>query len=64
MIFLTFHKDFLGNRERETGFEPATPTLARSCSTTELLSHCYFKELPFLIGRQKYCFSIQLQPKT
>src|SRR5206468_7882862 len=22
--------------ERETGFEPATPTLARSCSTTEL----------------------------
>ena len=23
--------------ERETGFEPATPTLARSYSTTELL---------------------------
>src|SRR3989442_13063210 len=22
--------------ERETGFEPATPTLARSCSTTDL----------------------------
>ena len=22
--------------ERETGFEPATPTLARLCSTTEL----------------------------
>src|ERR1700739_1607698 len=25
-----------GVLERETGFEPATPTLARSCSTTEL----------------------------
>ena len=25
--------------ERETGFEPATPTLARSCSTTELFPH-------------------------
>src|SRR5699024_1064602 len=27
--------------ERKTGFEPATPTLARWCSTTELLPH-YF----------------------
>ena len=27
---------FLHFFERETGFEPATPTLARSCSTTEL----------------------------
>ncbi len=25
--------------ERETGVEPAAPTLARSCSTTELLPH-------------------------
>ena len=25
--------------ERKTGFEPATPTLARWCSTPELLSH-------------------------
>lgn len=25
--------------ERETGIEPATPTMARSCSTTELLPH-------------------------
>src|SRR4051812_9283690 len=25
--------------ERKTGFEPATPTLARWCSTTELLPH-------------------------
>src|ERR1051325_3395053 len=28
-----------GNLERETGFEPATSTLARSHSTTELLPH-------------------------
>ena len=27
------------NVERKTGFEPATPTLARWCSTTELLPH-------------------------
>ena len=26
--------------ERKTGFEPATPTLARWYSTTELLPHC------------------------
>ena len=25
--------------ERKTGFEPATPTLARLCSTPELLPH-------------------------
>jgi hypothetical protein len=25
--------------ERETGFEPATPALARQCSTTELFPH-------------------------
>ncbi len=25
--------------ERKTGLEPATPTLARWCSTTELLPH-------------------------
>ena len=27
--------------ERKTGFEPATPTLARWCSTTELLPHIW-----------------------
>ena len=27
--------------KRTTGFEPATPTLARWCSTTELRSHCF-----------------------
>ena len=27
--------------ERTTGLEPATPTLARWCSTTELRSHCF-----------------------
>src|SRR5690625_540538 len=31
----------LGNLERKTGFEPATPTLARWCSTTELLPLVY-----------------------
>jgi hypothetical protein len=29
--------------ERKTGFEPATPTLARWCSTTELLPRTYKK---------------------
>ena len=28
--------------ERETGFEPATPALARQCSTTELLPHAFY----------------------
>ena len=28
--------------ERKTGFEPATPTLARLCSTPELLPQIYF----------------------
>src|SRR5437763_14332245 len=32
---VTSGETFLGN-ERKTGIEPATPTLARSCSTTEL----------------------------
>ena len=32
-------KDLRKNMERETGFEPATSTLARSHSTTELLPH-------------------------
>ena len=33
--------------ERETGFEPATPTLARLCSTTELFPHSgkHFKQI-------------------
>ena len=34
--------------ERKTGFEPATPTMARSCSTTELLpqnSYYYSKHI-------------------
>lgn len=29
--------------ERETGIEPAAPTLARLCSTTELLPRMTFK---------------------
>ncbi len=31
-------KDYM-QMERETGIEPAAPTLARLCSTTELLPH-------------------------
>ena len=31
--------------ERKTGFEPATPTLARSCSTTELFPHFFKRTL-------------------
>ena len=34
--------------ERETGVEPAAPTLARLCSTTELLPHK--KEVLILSG--------------
>ena len=30
---------FRENLERAKGFEPSTPTLARSCSTTELHPH-------------------------
>ena len=30
--------------ERETGFEPATPTLARLCSTTELFPLVDYRE--------------------
>ena len=30
-------------KKRKTGFEPATPTMARWCSTTELLPHYYEK---------------------
>ena len=32
-------RQFCEKRERKTGFEPATPTLARLYSTTELLPH-------------------------
>jgi hypothetical protein len=31
--------DFKENLERAKGLEPSTPTLARSCSTTELHPH-------------------------
>ena len=30
--------------ERETGIEPATPSLARRCSTAEPLAHIYFEK--------------------
>ena len=37
MMNETHHSAFILFRKRETGFEPATSTLARSHSTTELL---------------------------
>src|SRR5436190_1683926 len=37
--------------ERETGFEPATPTLARSCSTTELFPHHRFLRQRHILSR-------------
>ncbi len=45
-------EDFM---ERETGFEPATPTLARSCSTPELLPHVirHDSKLPGTSGRTR-----------
>ncbi len=39
LIYLKKELESLFKMERETGVEPATPTLARSCSTTELLPH-------------------------
>ena len=36
---LGYAAKYLNFLERKTGFEPATPTLARWCSTTELLPH-------------------------
>ncbi len=43
--------------ERKTGLEPATPTLARLCSTTELLPHNATVELYHL---QEICQAIFL----
>ena len=41
-----------GELERETGFEPATPTLARLCSTTELFPLAAEKDIGGLEGCQ------------
>jgi hypothetical protein len=35
----SFNTGFIFYIERETGIEPATPSLARRCSTTEPLAH-------------------------
>lgn len=35
----SFNTGFIFSIERETGIEPATPSLARRCSTTEPLAH-------------------------
>ncbi len=37
--------------ERETGIEPAAPTLARSCSTTELFPHSLFKKTIVIVPK-------------
>ena len=51
--------------KRKTGFEPATPTLARWCSTTELLPHVHGNFLPLqgaipqLLGVMKLNFCVR-----
>ena len=40
--------NFKGFRERETGIEPATPSLARRCSTAEPLAHMKYRKIPAL----------------
>ena len=42
--------------ERETGFEPATSTLARSHSTTELVPQ---RQAGIIIGMKPRCFNSQ-----
>ena len=39
--------------ERETGFEPATPTLARLCSTPELLPRPLSPDPPHIVERRR-----------
>ena len=42
--------------ERETGLEPATPTLARWCSTTELFPHKgFFRDLFLFTNKTFHC---------
>jgi hypothetical protein len=43
--------------ERKTGFEPATPTLARWCSTTELLPHYFSVVIKLFIRKSLVIFS-------
>ena len=38
-LCIKLNESYRSIMERETGFEPATPTLARLCSTTELFPH-------------------------
>jgi hypothetical protein len=40
--------------ERETGFEPATPTLARSCSTAELFPRLLAPDARRILPRGTY----------
>src|ERR1051325_8542657 len=52
----------LRNLERETGFEPATSTLARSHSTTELLPLSPFILLHFS-GSKQICYTRDVEPQ-
>ena len=36
---------FKNKKERETGIEPATPSLARRCSTAEPLAHNWYESI-------------------
>ena len=50
------------HKERKTGFEPATPTMARWCSTTELLPHncsATIINIPRVTDRCQYDFEIK-----
>jgi hypothetical protein len=57
---------FGGNLERAKGFEPSTPTLARSCSTPELHPHPWEGRLNVTGDRQTYakCGPRMQQPAT
>jgi hypothetical protein len=46
--------------ERETGFEPATSTLARLHSTAELFPHLAFS----MVKNYKICLSMSIGKKT
>ena len=54
------------NMERKTGFEPATPTLARWCSTTELLPQFIMKSPKKInsLGSIKIMSHEGLEPST
>ena len=63
------------NRERETGIEPATPSLARRCSTAEPLAQSIYNPRPLTVkagdgnrthvsSLEGWCSTIELHPQT